>query len=104
MVKKFSEQNFNEEVLGTKGTILVDFYADWCGPCKMLSPVVEQLADENRDVTFIKVNVDKCPDVAERYGIMSIPTLISFKDGVQAAATVGFQPKEELFKLVKAAE
>jgi thioredoxin 1 len=93
-----------DAILKNNHSVFVDFYADWCGPCKMLGPVVEQLADENRDVTFIKVNVDQCPDVAERYGFMSIPTLISFKDGVQAAATVGFQPKEELLKLVKAAE
>ena len=93
-----------DETLKNNKSVFVDFYADWCGPCKMLGPVVEQLAGENSDVTFIKVNVDDNPEVAERYGIMSIPTLISFKDGVQAAATVGFQPKEELLKLVKAAE
>lgn len=93
-----------DAILKNNHSVFVDFYADWCGPCKMLAPVVEKLADQNRDVTFVKVNVDQNPDIASRYGIMSIPTLISFKDGQQAAATVGFQPAEELMKIVSAAK
>ena len=92
-----------DRILAEKPAVFVDFYADWCGPCKMLAPVVEQLAEEYENVTFIKVNVDANPDIASRYGIMSIPTLISFRNGKQAAATVGFQPKEDLEKIVKAA-
>ncbi len=91
-----------DALLGETKSVFVDFYADWCGPCKMLGPVVEELANENPDVTFIKVNVDDTPEIAQRYGIMSIPTLISFKDGKVAAQTMGFQPKEALMPLVAA--
>ena len=84
-------------------SVFVDFYADWCGPCKMLAPVVEQIAEEVKDVVFVKVNVDTTPDIASRYGIMSIPTLIAFKDGQIAGTSVGFQPKEALMSVVKQA-
>ncbi|MCR4952154.1 MAG: thioredoxin [Solobacterium sp.] len=92
-----------DQILKDNASVFVDFYADWCGPCKMVGPLVEQLADENKDVCFIKVNVDDLPEVAGRYGIMSIPTMISFKNGEQAANTLGFQPKEALYRLVEAA-
>ena len=85
-----------DNLLKENEKVLVDFYADWCGPCKMMAPVVEELAEEKLDVTFAKVNVDNLGDVAQRYGIMSIPTLILFKDGEFASQTVGFQPKEAL--------
>ena len=85
-----------DNLLKENEKVLVDFYADWCGPCKMMAPVVEELAEEKLDVTFAKVNVDNLGDVAQRYGIMSIPTLILFKDGEVASQTVGFQPKEAL--------
>ena len=84
-------------------SVFVDFYADWCGPCKMLAPVVEQIAEEVKDVVFVKVNVDTTPDIASRYGIMSIPTLIAFKDGQIAGTSVGFQPKEALMSVVNQA-
>ena len=93
-----------DALLKEEKSVFVDFYADWCGPCKMLGPVVEELAEENPEVTFVKVNVDDLPDVAQRYGIMSIPTLISFKDGEIAAQSMGFQPKEALLPLVTAAK
>lgn len=85
-----------ETVLKENKSVFVDFYADWCGPCKMLGPVVEELAGENLDVKFIKVNVDNVPEVAQQYGIMSIPALFVIKDGEVAGSTVGFQPKESL--------
>ena len=85
-----------DNLLKENEKVLVDFYADWCGPCKMMAPVVEELAEEKLDVTFAKVNVDNLGEVAQRYGIMSIPTLILFKDGEVASQTVGFQPKEAL--------
>lgn len=84
--------------------VFVDFYADWCGPCKMVAPVVEELASENTDVKFIKVNVDDSPELAERYQVMSIPTLIAFKNGTPASQTMGFQAKESLELVVKAAK
>lgn len=92
-----------DALLKDNRSVFVDFYADWCGPCKMLGPVVEQIAAEVTDVVFVKVNVDLTPDIANRYGIMSIPTLIAFKNGEIAATAVGFQPKEALMSTVNAA-
>ena len=98
-------QSFEEydALLKNNKSVFVDFYADWCGPCKMLAPVVEQLSEEIKDVVFVKVNVDTTPDIASRYGIMSIPTLISFKDGEIAGNAVGFQPKEQLLEIINKA-
>jgi thioredoxin 1 len=93
-----------DAVLKDNKSVFVDFYADWCGPCKMAGPVVEALSQIHTGVKFIKVNVDECPDIASRYGIMSIPTMIAFKNGEQAATSLGFKPKEELEQIVKAAE
>ena len=87
-----------DALLNNNASVFVDFYADWCGPCKMLGPVVEQVARENTDVQFAKVNIDALPEIAERYGIMSIPTLLSFKGGKQVGSGVGFMPKESLIK------
>jgi thioredoxin 1 len=78
------------------GVVLVDFYADWCGPCKMIAPVLEQVSSELEDVKIVKVNVDTAPAVAQQYGVMSIPTLVLLKDGNKVAQTMGFQPKEML--------
>ena len=96
MVKKFSEQNFNEEVLGAKGTVLVDFYADWCGPCKMMAPVVEEISNECSDIIVGKVNTDENMQIAYNYKIVSIPTLIIFKNGAEHKRIVGFVSKSEL--------
>ena len=89
-----------DQTLNENKSVFVDFYADWCGPCKMVGPLVEELAEEEKDVTFIKVNVDNTPDIAQRYGIMSIPTLLAFKNGELVGNIVGFQPKEALKQLV----
>ncbi len=89
-----------DQLLKDEKAVFVDFYADWCGPCKMLAPVVEELSGEIPDVTFVKVNVDDNPELAERYGVMSIPNLIGFKNGEVAAQTVGFQPKAALERTV----
>lgn len=93
-----------DEVLKNNTSVFVDFYADWCGPCKMVGPLVEELSNEETDVKFVKVNVDDLPDVAQRYGIMSIPTLIAFKNGEIAASALGFQPKDALKQLVDKAK
>lgn len=93
-----------DQLLKDNKSVFVDFYADWCGPCKMVGPLVEELSEEEKDVTFVKVNVDENPDIAQRYGIMSIPTLIAFKDGEIAGSILGFQPKEALKQLADKAK
>ena len=96
MLKYLKDENFLEEI--KNGLVLVDFYADWCGPCRMISPVVEELSNEIKDLKVIKVNVDEREDVAKMYGIMSIPTLILFENGEIAKKQLGFVPKEVLLR------
>ena len=88
-----SKEQF-DKTISENSAVFVDFYADWCGPCKMVGPIVEELADEYPNITFLKVNVDENEALAHEFGIMSIPTLIAFKDGQVAQQIVGFQPKE----------
>ena len=90
-VQKLNQNNFNNAI--ANGTALVDFYADWCGPCRMVSPVVDEIAEERRDITVGKVNVDDENALAMKYGVMSIPTLIVFKDGQEKTRIVGARPK-----------
>ena len=101
MVNKFTKQNFNEEVKNYKGVVLVDFYADWCGPCKMMSPVVDEIANENEWAKVGKINCDEEIELAEEFGVMSIPTLIIFKNGEIAKTFVGVTPKEEIINALK---
>ena len=89
--QKLNQNNFNNAI--ANGTALVDFYADWCGPCRMVSPIVDEIAEERRDITVGKVNVDDENALAMKYGVMSIPTLIVFKDGKEKARIVGARPK-----------
>lgn len=91
-----------EDVLANNTKVLVDFYADWCGPCKMLAPVLEDVSKEHEDIAFIKVNVDQVSDLAAKFNIMSIPTLIAFKSGNMVKQTMGFMPKAELNKFLEA--
>ena len=90
-VQKLNQNNFQNAI--ANGTALVDFYAAWCGPCRMVSPVVDEIAEERRDITVGKVNVDDENALAMKYGVMSIPTLIVFKDGRETARMVGARPK-----------
>ncbi|MNI04556.1 Thioredoxin [compost metagenome] len=90
-----SDQSFKAEVEG-QGTVLVDFWAPWCGPCKMIAPVLEELDKEVDALKIAKVNVDDNPESASRFGVMSIPTLIVFKDGQPVDKVVGFQSKDAL--------
>ncbi|MDO4475327.1 MAG: thioredoxin [Lachnospiraceae bacterium] len=93
MVKYINTQNFESEVNSVSGVALVDFYADWCGPCKMVAPIVEEISNERDDVTVFKVNVDESPELASQFGVFSIPTLIGLKNGQETARIVGFRQK-----------
>lgn len=93
MIKYLEKNNFNEEIKA--GKVLVDFYADWCGPCKMLGEVLLELEDLN----ILKVNVDEHPEIAKEYGVMSIPTLIVFKEGQEINKNIGFIAKEEIERI-----
>lgn len=96
-----NKDNFEEEVLKSDKKVLVDFWADWCGPCKMLSPVIDKLAEELEDVKVCKVNVDTEPTISIEYNIMSIPTLIVFENCVEVNRSVGLVSKEEVLELLK---
>ncbi len=87
---------FDGAVLGSEKPVLVDFFATWCGPCKMLAPVLEEVEAEHPEVAFFKLDVDQSPEIANRYGVMSIPTLILFKNGEEADKSVGYMPKEDI--------
>lgn len=101
MVIKVNSENFETEVLKSEKTVLIDFYADWCGPCKMLSPIVEQVASENNNIKVVKINIDDEQDLAVNYGIMSIPTLVVIKNGQEVDRAVGVIPKSEVKELIK---
>jgi len=94
-----NENNFNDLI--NDEVVLVDFYATWCGPCKMLSPVVEAVANENEDIKVVKVNVDDAQDLAIQYQVMSIPTVVIIKDGQEVNRNVGMASKSQILEMVK---
>ena len=95
--KKITDTSFDSDVLKASGPVLVDFWAEWCGPCKMIGPALEELSDElGQKVTITKLNIDENPDAPARYGVRGIPTMILFKDGAPAATKVGAAPKGAL--------
>ena len=100
-ILKITEENFESQVLQSDKTVLIDFYADWCGPCKVLSPIVEEFASENPDIKVVKVNVDEAQNLAINYEVMSIPTLVVIKDGKEVNRTIGIINKTDLISLTK---
>jgi thioredoxin 1 len=96
MAEAVTTDTFDGEVLQSDTPVLVDFWAEWCGPCHAIAPVLDQIAEERSDLKVVKLNIDEDPEVAQRYGVMSIPTLILFKDGEPSAAAVGAMPKSML--------
>lgn len=100
-VTVITKENFEQEVLKSDKPVLVDFWAGWCGPCKMISPVVDQIAEENPDIKVGKIDVDAEAELAIKFNVMSIPTLLVFKDGKVVNQSVGVIPKQAILNLVK---
>lgn len=100
-VTTLTKENFDAEVLSSKKTVLVDFWAPWCGPCRMVSPIVDEIAGEHSEIKVGKVNIDEQPELAARFGVMSIPTLMIVKEGETVATSVGFKPKSSILQMLK---
>ncbi len=100
-IMKVSKENFEKEVLQSDKKVLIDFYADWCGPCKMLSPIVAEFAKENDTVKVVKINIDENEELAVQYGVMSIPTLVVVENGETKNTSIGLISKSEIEELVK---
>ena len=99
-MKHLNMENFEETISAANGIVLVDFWAQWCGPCKMMASVLDEIEAEHPEITVAKVDVDENPNIASQYQITSIPTLIVFKDGSPAAVSVGFKPKNEIEQML----
>lgn len=99
-ILKITSDNFEEEVLKSNKTTIIDFYADWCMPCKMMSPVIDEIAEENDNIKVGKLNVDEVEDLAAKYNVMSIPTIIIFKNGKEEKRFVGVTSKENILNVL----
>lgn len=95
-----TKENFNEVVLQSDIPVLVDFFATWCGPCRMIAPILEEIAEEHPEYKIVKIDVDEQPELATRFDVMSIPTLLVFKNGELISQTVGAQPKAKLLSML----
>ena len=100
MITNITKENFDKEVMQAEGTVLIDFWAAWCGPCRMIAPAVEKIAEERPDVKVCKVNIEDEQELAIKYGVMSIPTLMVVKNGEIVNTAVGLRPKEEIEALL----
>lgn len=100
MVKHINENEFELEVLNEEGIVVVDFFAQWCGPCKMLAPVLDEVQNEMQHIKIVKVDVDQNPGAARQYGVLSIPTIKVFKNGEEVTTKVGFLPKKSLIATI----
>ena len=100
MATTITKDNFSAEVLEAPGTVLLDFWASWCGPCRMLSPILDQVAAEHSEIKLGKINVDEQPELAQQFDVMSIPTLVVYKNGQKVNETVGLMPKEQVESLL----
>lgn len=100
-IKHINESEFEEQVVNNEKPVIVDFFATWCGPCKMLGPVLQQVADENNEVEILKVDIDENMDLAQKFGIMSVPTMIIFKGGEEVSREIGFKQKSEILNIIK---
>lgn len=99
-VIKVTTDTFEKEVLQAEGPVLVDFNADWCGPCKMLAPVIDELAEEHPEIKVVSVNIDDEEDLADEYDVFSIPCLVVFRDGEEADRSVGGRSKDEILEMI----
>ena len=100
-VLKITSQNFESEVINSKEPVMIDFFANWCGPCKMMSPVIDEIAEELQNIKVGKINVDENQELAMKYNVMSTPTIVIIKDGKEIKRFVGVQDKENLIKDLK---
>lgn len=100
-IYQITKENFQKTVLESDKTVLLDFWASWCGPCRMVAPIVEEIAEENESILVGKINVDEEAELAAKFGISSIPTLVVMEKGQVIASSIGFQPKTSILKLLE---
>lgn len=101
MITTITKDNFEKEIVKADKPVLVDFWASWCGPCRMLSPIIDEIAEEHPEIKVCKINIDDEAELAIRHGVMSVPTLMIFKNGEIAQTAVGVRPKDEILDLLK---